>query len=333
MVERINRSISDSVLSEKAKSYFTNECKLIYLKGILLSYHDYISLNYRNFTRNLKKEGEPDTLVLKEPARSYYAFLKDFNLNDPEYLYNNTYKEVLKSILSIKTLNIPAINDMPVQEWLVEVKKIMADLIGSDKGLFYDMLIANAYARQFNDELKPLTDKQKENISTYYKDEEIGKILLKRNEEIIKLVEERNYFKTFANQTPIVPKEALMNAILSKYKGKAVVVDFWATWCGPCMNAIKEIRPIKSELHDKPITFVYITNGSSPMELWKKNIKMIGGEQYYLKDDEWKYVMEKFGFNYIPSYLFYDKKGVLKNKVTTYPGTEKMRKMLADLLE
>jgi len=331
MVERLKRSINDSILSGKAKNYITDECKLKYLNGSLLTYHDYIARNYRN----TKPKGEPDNFTPQEPKRSYYAFLKDFNLGNPQYLYNGmgTYTEVLQTILSNEKLNIPAIKDTPIQDWLKEVKKNIADLIGSDKGLFYDLLVANAYARQFNNELKPLSDKQKENIRSYFKDEEIAKILLRKNEEVIKLEAEKNYFKTNINTTPAVPKEELMKAIISKYKGKAVVVDFWATWCGPCMNAMTETRDVKRELHDKNIAFVYITNVSSPKKLWEEKINSIGGEHYYLSQDEWVYIMGKFGFEGIPSYLFYDPKGVMKNKVTAYPGSEKMKKMIKELLD
>jgi len=328
MVNRLKTAIADTILSKKGLNFVTNECKLKFLSGCLLTYTDYISLNYHNF----KAKGDPDDFTPQKPQRSFYAILKSFNLNDPQYLYTMSYFEVLTRILSNETLNIPRIKDMPVNDWLKEVKVIMADLIGSDTGLFYDMLAANAYAMQFNTELKPLSDKQIANIKSYFKNEEFTKILLKKNEEIIKLAKEKELFKTVVNKTPAVPKEALMKAIISKYKGKAVLVDFWATWCQPCMRAMKESAKVKSEMHGKDVVFVCITDVSSPKKLWEENIQMIGGEQYYLTSDEMHYLQKSFDFTGIPTYLFFDKKGEMKNKITGYPGSLKMQKMIEELL-
>lgn len=325
---KLNIANNDSILSNKAKIYITNEFKLTYLNVRFLDYKGIMETDFMRY--NDMKEW--DKFTPYEPDISYYALLKYFNLNDSQYLYNGTYSQVLQKLLSNKTLNIPAIKDMPVEDWLKEVKTIIADYIGSDTGMFYDLFAANAYARQFNNEVNPLSDTQKENIRSYFKNEEITKILLKKNEEVMKLDEEKQRTIANINTTPSVPKEALMNAIISKYKGKAILVDFWATWCMPCMEAMKETKKIKNEMHDKNIAFVYITDVSSPRELWEEKIRMIGGEQYYLTKDEMEYVMESIGFGKIPTYLFYDSKGAMKNKITGYPGTEKMQKMIGALL-
>ena len=325
---KLNIANNDSILSNSAKNYITNEFRLIYLNNRLFDYSGSMKRDFMGYN----DEKQWNDFIPHEPGKSYYAFLNYFKLNDPTYLYNGTYPEVLQTILSNKTLNIPSINDSPVNDWLKEVKKTMVELIGSDTGLFYDLLTANAYARQFNNELRPLSDQQKENIRSYFKNEEITKILLKKNEEVTKSDQEKKQTKIIINNTPGVPKEALMKAIISKYKGKAVLVDFWATWCRPCMDAMKEIRDIKHEMHDKEIVFVYITTVSSPQKLWEEKIKIIAGDHYYLTKDEWEYVLDSFGFTGIPTYLFYDKNGALKNKITGYPGTEKMGKMIRELL-
>ncbi len=275
---------------------------------------------------------KPNYFVPKEPSKTYYTFLKDFKLNNPQYLYNTYYPYILGQILSNDTLGIPPIDDMPIESWQKEVKHNIANLIGSENGSFYDMIVANVYARQLMDEI-PLSNVQKENIKTYFEDGEISQILIKKNEEVIKLLaSEENKTPPIINKTPEVSKEKLIETIISKYKGKAVVVDFWSTWCSPCLEAMKEMEIIKNNLKDKDVIYIYITNPSSPLKVWENRIKRIGGEHYYLTEDEWNYLSDSFGFKGIPAYLFYDADGVLKNKVTGYPGTKKMQQLIEELL-
>jgi thiol-disulfide isomerase/thioredoxin len=194
------------------------------------------------------------------------------------------------------------------------------------------MLAANAFTLQINDRKEPLTNKQIENISNYYKGnkEVYSIILLRKNEELVKSIEKNNDLKI--NETPAVEKEKLMNTIIAKYKGSVVLVDFWATWCNPCMNAHKDMKPVKDQLRNKGVVFIYLTDGSSPKPLWERKIKGIGGEQYYLAEGEWNFVMNSLSFDRIPTYLIYDKAGQLKHKLTGFPGTDKMREMIEALL-
>lgn len=301
-----------------------DECRIYYLKGALLSYTNYVQVNYRNFG----PKNAPVSFTPSPTPRSYYAFLKQFDLNNPKYLYSPWYAVVFQRLLENSTLNIPKIEEIPLDKWLNEVKPILSDLVGFNDGLFYDMLAAHSYSIQLNDELRPLSEKQKDNIKQYFKSNGFASILLRKNEEIVQLDKEKEQFKLEIMPTPEVPKEQLLEAIVSKFKGQTVVIDFWATWCQPCMAAMQDIRKVKSEMTGKNVVFVYITDATSPKKLWEEKIKQIGGKQFYLTNEERGYIMDSQGFSGIPTYFFYDADGRMKNKVTGFPGIEKMKEMI-----
>jgi thiol-disulfide isomerase/thioredoxin len=320
----------DTILSDKTKAYYLDLFSLFMFKLTFfeLSFDEGIIKIYED----IKPEGDTTTLkITNQPDKTYYSFLKDLNLNNSQYLYNMHYSSLCQEILTNKILNLSPINETPIDEWLKGVKSIMADLVGFDKGQFYDILIANAYSKQFSDELKPLSEKQIQNIKTYYKGGDIEKIILHENEKIVKIANDKG--EAIVNETPQVANEKLLDAILSNYKGKAVVVDLWATWCAPCLSAMKKIQPLKAESKDKDVVFVYITNTSSPKELWEAKIKAIDGEHYYLNEEQWTHIMNSLKITAIPAYLFYNKTGKLSfDPVIGYPGEDWMRSLIKNAL-
>jgi len=326
MKMRTEYAMKDDKYSVAGKIFTLNELQMFNLTNILFEYKQWAELYYDNNKENKNlKDWMP-----KEPDFQYYTFLNKFDLSNPQLINTGYYSKLMQLLLSKQVFNIPAISETLVEVWLTNVKTTLSNLLGFNTGQFYDILAANAYAKQFIDEVTPLSDKQINNIKAYYGDGEIAKILLRKNEEIISLAAAKN--TVIVNKTPDVSKEQLMNTIIFKYKNKVVLVDFWATWCGPCLDAMKRIDAIKSQYKDKNIVYVYITNGSSPKEVWDKKIKSISGEHYYVKADEWKYLMESFGFEGIPSYVIFNTEGKIVNKFTSFPGIEKMREMIETLL-
>lgn len=273
---------------------------------------------------------EAKKYVPKDLDLSYFVFLKDFDLSNPQYLFQIYYPQVLQTILVNKTLAIPRIEDTPIDKWLESIRERITNLVGFDKGLFYDVLIANTYALQFMNEMKPLSDIQIKNIKEYFKGGEIEKILLRKNEEIISL--EKLWTPAVINETPAVPKEDIMKTIISKYRGNVVVVDYWATWCGPCLKGMEDTRQMKMNMKGKGVVFVYISAYSSPIDEWRMKIEEIGGEHYILNEDEWKYIANPFGYA-IPTYQFYDKGGNLEGQITGTINVDTMRIRINELLK
>ena len=131
-----------------------------------------------------------------------------------------------------------------------------------------------------------------------------------------------------------VAPEAILETILSRHPDKAVVVDIWATWCGPCRKGHADMAPWKEELErsNTPIVFVYLTDSHSPLNTWTEMIKDIPGEHYYLTKAQLNYIMEQYKSDGFPTYAVYGKDKQQRYLTVGYPGLQKMKEEIEKAL-
>ncbi|MDR2148466.1 MAG: TlpA family protein disulfide reductase [Tannerella sp.] len=307
-------------ISDAAKQLVRINAELIFLDYLLRDYNAVMKLLYKE---QHKTDSIPPNFYIPKPDKSYYSVIKHFNLNDSLYLYASSYPIILQFLLEDETLNIPSIGETSIFDWIIKVKRILED--DFSPGIFYDLLVANSYTKQLTG-MNPLTEIQKQNIQSYYKNKSFIELLMNENDRVLQL-------NAKSSESVLSASANIMDSVVLKYKGKVVFVDLWATWCGPCLEAMTGSKQIKEEFEQKDVVFVYITDISSPQLVWEQKISDIKGDHYRLSLSEFNKLLDDFGFSHIPSYLIFNKDGILKYKNTPFMGVEKMKMWLNELVQ
>ncbi|HLX94068.1 MAG TPA: TlpA disulfide reductase family protein, partial [Puia sp.] len=122
--------------------------------------------------------------------------------------------------------------------------------------------------------------------------------------------------------------------ILSRYNGKIVYVDFWASWGTPCIHEIPYSHKLYDELKKEDIAFLYISEDVG-FKTWLEAIPAfrIPEKDAYLIHAPLIYsrVVSYFNIVNIPRYLIFDKKGMLVKENAPHPSNPEVRQLLTEL--
>lgn len=219
-----------------------------------------------------------------------------------------------------------------------ERKEGFREYFGFGSGFAIDILKAQDVMHQMNSTTQPLSETEKSDLKDEIENSFIVDYLLHKNDELEKKVggkKEASISETefVVNKTPNAKNDDLFDAIIKKYEGNLVFADFWATWCGPCRVGIKRMKPLKEELKNEKIKFIYLTNPTSPKKTWETMLPDIPGEHYYLTEDEWNLLAARFKVSGIPHYVLVGKDGsVIKHGVYFASSNAELKKIFNEYL-
>lgn len=97
----------------------------------------------------------------------------------------------------------------------------------------------------------------------------------------------------------------------SEIKGKVIVVDFYATWCPPCMAAIPHNNEMLKKYKDKGLVIIGVCTNIKGQENFAANAKQHNIEYPAARDPELK-SQEAWGVHYYPTYAVIDRKGIVR---------------------
>ncbi len=118
---------------------------------------------------------------------------------------------------------------------------------------------------------------------------------------------------------------------LAKLQGKVVLIDFWATWCGPCVAELPNVIKAYKELHPKGFEIVGISLDSDKAEL-EGFVKEKGMEwpQYFDGKGWQNEISTKYGIDSIPAMWLLNKKGMVVSTNARGGLEETVAKLLAE---
>ena len=98
---------------------------------------------------------------------------------------------------------------------------------------------------------------------------------------------------------------------LASFQGKILFIDFWGSWCKPCMEEMPFSVKLHEEVDSNKIVFIYINTPTDSYEKWKATIKMLGLKGINLKADTegQKKLNDFYVFTNYPFYVVHDKTG------------------------
>jgi len=118
---------------------------------------------------------------------------------------------------------------------------------------------------------------------------------------------------------------------LADFKGKVVLVDVWATWCGPCRAQTPHLKKLEEELKGRDVVFIsYSVDEPKDLEKWKKMVAadQLGGVQLIGPAAFKSPICTNYKITAIPRFMVFDKQGNIVSIDAPRPSAPELKALL-----
>lgn len=182
--------------------------------------------------------------------------------------------------------------------------------------LLLQIMLTQNFDREFEKQNISLYEKYRDVADRYIKEPFLKEPLYQRYLQTKMRIENPQvYTKAVLKEVANLSVNQIMDEIFQQNKGKVIYIDFWGTWCAPCLDELPNSKIVEHEFKDQDVAFIYVCIHSNEKQ-WKATLDkfQLGGQHYFLSNRQSIEISNLLEITGYPFYLLIDKDGIIKEK-------------------